>query len=96
MSRRLASNPLPRSTVQTCYVLYQSHACTHRRGSHRARGANAQAVAARAGALCELDRPVEGGPGGDLGIGEVLRLTANFPDPLIRVAPATLHDLDHG
>ena len=44
--------------------------------------------------LCELDRAVEGGPGGDLGIRGVLSLRANLPDALVRLAPALLHDLD--
>ena len=73
---------------------YQSHARTHRRGSRHARGASVRA-SPRGRSLCELDRPSRASSG-DLGRGEVLVASRESPRSLVRLAPATLHDLDHG
>jgi hypothetical protein len=44
--------------------------------------------------FAELDRAVERDPGHRFGIREVLWPAAYFPDPLVRVVPATLEETE--
>src|SRR4029077_7877626 len=43
-----------------------------------------------------LDRPVQGDPGHDLGVGEVPARTAYLPDALVRALPRRLDEGDQG
>ena len=60
-----------------------------------AQGAPAVVRAAHSGALGELDRTVESGPGHHLRVGEVALGAADFPDSLVRLAPSLFEDRQH-